>query len=42
MSSTVPGYGLYNNRQNKNGFHLHRTYSPKKETDSKPKSKQII
>lgn len=42
MSSTIPGSSLYSNGQNLNGLHHYRTHSPEKETDSKPKSKQII
>lgn len=42
MSSTIPGSSLYSNGQNLNGLHHYRTHSPEKETDSKPKSKQIV
>ena len=42
MSSAVPGSGLYSNGQNKNGLHPHRTYSPEKETNSKPKRKKSL
>lgn len=37
MSGTIPSSGLYSNGKSKNGLHLHRTYNPEKETDSKPK-----
>ena len=39
MSSTTPSSGLYSNGKSKNDLHLHRTYNPEKETDSKPKNK---
>lgn len=41
MSGTIPSSGLYSNGKSKNGLHLHRTYNPEKETDSKPKNKSL-